>query len=41
VICQQKVEDWLKQNGLPDDITVEHYNNVTGIDDYRDVRFPR
>jgi Bifunctional DNA primase/polymerase, N-terminal/Primase C terminal 2 (PriCT-2) len=38
VICQQKVEDWLKQSGLPDDITVEHYNDVTGIDDYRDVR---
>jgi putative DNA primase/helicase len=37
VICQQKVEDWLKQK-LPDDIAVEHYNNVTGIDDYRDVR---
>jgi len=38
VICQQKVEEWLKQSGLPDDITVEHYNDVTGIDDYRDVR---
>jgi putative DNA primase/helicase len=38
VICQQKLENWLKQSGLPDDITVEHYNNITGIDDYRDVR---
>jgi putative DNA primase/helicase len=38
VICQQKVEEWLKTNGLPDDIVVEHYNNVTGIDAYRDVR---
>jgi putative DNA primase/helicase len=38
VICQQKVEEWLKQSGLPDDIVVEHYNNVTGIDAYRDVR---
>jgi hypothetical protein len=38
VICPQKFEEWLKTKGLPDDITVEHYNNVTGIDDYRDVR---
>jgi hypothetical protein len=38
VICQQKVEEWLKQSGLPDDIIVEHYNDVTGLDDYRDVR---
>jgi putative DNA primase/helicase len=38
VICQQKVEEWLKQSALPDDIVVEHYNNVTGIDAYRDVR---
>jgi putative DNA primase/helicase len=38
VICQQKVEEWLKTSGLPDDIVVEHYNNVTGIDDYCDVR---
>jgi putative DNA primase/helicase len=38
VICQQKLEEWLKQRGLPSDITVEHYNNITGIDDYGDVR---
>jgi putative DNA primase/helicase len=38
VICQQKLEEWLKQSGLPDDITVEHYNNITGIDAYSDVR---
>jgi putative DNA primase/helicase len=38
VICQERVEEWLNASGLPDDITVEHYNNVTGIDDYRDVR---
>jgi putative DNA primase/helicase len=38
VICQKEVEKRLKQSGLPDDITVEHYNDVTGIDDYRDVR---
>jgi Bifunctional DNA primase/polymerase, N-terminal/Primase C terminal 2 (PriCT-2) len=38
VICQQKLEEWLKQRGLPADITVEHFNNITGIDDYGDVR---
>jgi putative DNA primase/helicase len=38
VICQQRVDDWLKTSGLPDDIAIEHYNNVTGIDAYRDVR---
>src|SRR5262249_33536690 len=38
VICQQKVEEWLKQSGLPGDIELRHYNDVTGLDDYRDVR---
>jgi putative DNA primase/helicase len=38
VICQQKLEEWLKVRGLPNNIIVEHYNNITGIDDYRDVR---
>jgi hypothetical protein len=38
VICQQKLEEWLKENNLPDDIAVEHYKNITGIDAYRDVR---
>jgi putative DNA primase/helicase len=38
VICPQKFEEWLKTLSLPDDITVEHYNNVTGLDDYRDIR---
>jgi Bifunctional DNA primase/polymerase, N-terminal/Primase C terminal 2 (PriCT-2) len=37
VICQQKPDEWLKQR-LPKGIAVEHYNNVTGRDDYRDVR---
>jgi putative DNA primase/helicase len=37
VICQQKVDEWLKPR-LPDDINIRHYNDVTGIDDYRDVR---
>jgi putative DNA primase/helicase len=38
VICQQKVEAWLNTSGLPKNIVVEHYNNITGIDDHRDVR---
>jgi putative DNA primase/helicase len=37
VICQKKVHEWLKPQ-LPDDISVEHYNDVTGNDRYRDVR---
>ena len=38
VICQQKVETWLNKSGLPKNIIIEHYNNITGIDDHRDVR---
>jgi bifunctional DNA primase/polymerase-like protein/primase-like protein len=38
VICQQKVEEWLKASGLPDDITIEHYKNITGLDHFTDVR---
>jgi putative DNA primase/helicase len=38
VICQMDYEDWLKDSGLPENITVEHYNNVAGLDDYKDVR---
>src|SRR6516164_5061834 len=37
VMCQEKPEEWLKRR-LPDDIAVEHYKNITGKDDYRDVR---
>jgi hypothetical protein len=37
VICQKKVHEWLKPT-LPNSIALEHFNNVTGIDDYRDVR---
>jgi putative DNA primase/helicase len=38
VICQQKVDTWLKASGLPDEIEIRHYNDVTGLDDYKDVR---
>ena len=38
VICQQKVEEYLSQCGLPANITVAHYNNIAGLDDFKDVR---
>ena len=38
VICQQKVENWLSQCDLPKSITLAHYNNVAGLDDFKDVR---
>jgi hypothetical protein len=38
VICQQAVEAWLKAYGLPESIALEHFNNVAGLDQYRDVR---
>ena len=38
VIAQEKVEKWLKLEGLPDDITVEHFNDISGIDHFKDVR---
>ena len=38
VICQMKVEDYLLTRGLPNNVHIEHYNNITGIDIYGDVR---
>jgi hypothetical protein len=38
VVCQQKLERYLKQMKLPDNIKVEHYNDISGLDDYKDVR---
>jgi putative DNA primase/helicase len=38
VVCQKKVEGWLKASGLPETIAVEHFNNISGIDRYKDVR---
>jgi putative DNA primase/helicase len=38
VICQEKYETWLKAGGLPDTIMVEHFNNIEGLDRYKDVR---
>jgi hypothetical protein len=37
VITQQAIEEWLKKAGLPDGISVEHYNNISGLDRYKDV----
>ena len=38
VICQEKVEQWLRGKDLPAAIKLEHYNDISGIDDYKDVR---
>ena len=38
VICQEKFERWLQNKGLPAAIKLEHYNDVAGLDDYKDVR---
>ncbi|KFG66740.1 DNA-primase RepB domain-containing protein [Microvirga sp. BSC39] len=37
VIAQKEVASWLKAN-LPKEIAVEHFNNLTGINDYGGVR---
>jgi hypothetical protein len=38
VVCQKVVEEWLKGSNLPERIAVEHFNNISGIDRYKDVR---
>jgi putative DNA primase/helicase len=38
VVCQHKVEQWLKATELPDGIAIEHFNAISGLDQYRDVR---
>jgi hypothetical protein len=38
VICQQKVENELQRYGLPENITLTHYNNIAGLDDFKTVR---
>ncbi len=37
VICQKKFENWLLNKGLPENIHVEHYYDIAGNDNYRDV----
>jgi hypothetical protein len=38
VVCQKKFEQHLKEMKLPDNIKIEHYNDISGLDDYKDVR---
>jgi putative DNA primase/helicase len=38
VICQMDYEKWLTSSKLPENIAVEHFNNIAGLDDYKDVR---
>jgi putative DNA primase/helicase len=38
VICQQGYELWLRDSGLPDNVAIEHLNNVAGLDRYKAVR---
>jgi hypothetical protein len=37
VICQLEYEEWLRDK-VPKGISVAHYNNIAGIDDFKDVR---
>jgi hypothetical protein len=38
VICQKDVEVWLREAGLPEGISVEHFNAISGLDQYKNVR---
>jgi hypothetical protein len=39
VICQKDVEEWLlREAGLPEGISVEHFNAISGLDQYKHVR---
>jgi hypothetical protein len=38
VICQKELETWLKEAGLPERIAVEHFNAISGLDQYKHVR---
>jgi putative DNA primase/helicase len=37
-VVQQEFEEYIRQNQLPKDISVEHFNNIAGLDKYRNVR---
>ncbi len=37
VICQKKVHEWLQKRGLPENIAVEHYYDISGLDAYKAV----
>jgi putative DNA primase/helicase len=38
VICQAVPEKWLRERGLPPEISLAHYNDIAGLDDYKHVR---
>ncbi|MGU3538895.1 hypothetical protein [Methylobacterium sp. A54F] len=38
VVAQKATAEWLRGSRLPDSIAVEHFNNLAGLDRYRDVR---
>jgi hypothetical protein len=37
VVSQEKVETWL-EGKLPNDVALEHFNNIAGLDEFKDVR---
>ena len=37
-IAQKEYADWLRNSGLPSNISVEHYNAIRGIDTHKNVR---
>jgi len=39
VIAQKAVAAWLKASGLPENIAVEHFNAISGLDQYKHVRY--
>jgi hypothetical protein len=38
IICQEKAEEWLIERSLPNNIDVKHYNDVAGLDEFKNVR---
>jgi putative DNA primase/helicase len=38
VICQQKVESYLRSCKLPENVEIAHYNDIAGLDDFKHVR---
>lgn len=38
VIAQKAAADWLRGSSLPEGVSVEHFNNVAGLDRYKAVR---
>ena len=38
VICQKEVDRRLVESGLPENITVAHFNDIAGFNSFRDVR---